>query len=167
MAVCVDQAQSHISARRVKHGVCPMRSYAGFVLDRSESLRFLGGILEERSIKRDKVAGCRFPRSFLTTKTKVMTTSYLYHTQVAAMSSCNVLPLKCETSPRRTRLCAIESSCNAKYSKAALSFSLSTTCEMQSSCNAMGSKGSVLRRQYSGLAARQLWTRIIASGPLS
>jgi len=81
VAVCVDQAQSHISARRAKYGVCPMRSYAGFVLDRSESLRFLGGILEGRSIKRDKVAGCRFPRSFLTTKTKVMTTSCLYHTQ--------------------------------------------------------------------------------------
>ena len=28
-----------------------------------------------------RVAGCRFPRSFLTTKTKVMTTSSLYHTQ--------------------------------------------------------------------------------------
>src|SRR5262249_305539 len=83
---------------------------------------------------------------------------------VAAMSSCNELPVKIEISPTTTAGCINKTSCNAIDVFSELTPSFAATCSWQTSCNGTCSAVFFLR-QYPGWPLRHSLTRRLFSVP--
>ena len=65
------------------------------------------------------------------------------------MSSCNVLPARCDISPTHTADCSFQRSCNATASSWIPSDCGSVTCKIKRSCNAAGTAFFARRRRFS------------------